>query len=184
MNVHFAKRHLGWTVNEPPYPSASTIPAEFGNCVRRTPNAVALAIGRPDGPPTDKLTYAELDVRAQALARTLVAGGVKPGDRVGVATQRDFDVAIALLGVLMAGGVYVPLDLSYPRQRLVFMQKDSGIGAVVLSSGLDPAFAIDGVRIVEIGASPAPAADGVELRAFDAADAAYVIYSSGSTGEP
>jgi len=184
VNVHFAKRHLGWTVNEPPYPSASTIPAEFGNSVRRTPKAVAVAIGRADGAPTEKLTYAELDVRAQALARTLVAGGVKPGDRVGVATQRDFDVPVALLGVLMAGGVYVPLDLSYPRQRLEFMQKDSGIGAVVLSPGLDPAFAVKGVRVFQIGAEPPPAADAVALPAVDAADPAYLIYTSGSTGEP
>jgi len=182
MNVHFAKRHQGWTVNEPPYPSASTIAAEFGNCVRRTPKAIALAIGCADGVPTETLSYLELDARAQALARTLVAGGVQPGDRVGVATRRDFDVAIALLGVLMAGGVYVPLDLAYPRQRLEFMQKDSGIDTVVLSAGLDPAFALKGVRIVEIGAAPAP--DAVELPSADAADPAYVIYTSGSTGEP
>ena len=182
MNIDIGRRYLGWIAKEAPFPDFSTIALAFRDCAQRTPDAVALAIGRTDGAPAETLTYADLDARAADLARVLVAGGVKPGDRVGVATRRDFDVAIAMLGVLLAGGVYVPLDLSYPRQRLDFMQRDSGLGVVVLSAGLGADFAADGVRIVEIGGSPAP--DAVDLPSVAASDPAYIIYTSGSTGEP
>ena len=182
MKIDLSAGHLGWTAKEAPLPDFSAITVAFQDCVQRTPNAVALALARTVGAPTETLTYADLDARAQDLARLLVTSGVKSGDRVGVATRRDFDVVIAMLGVLMAGGVYVPLDLSYPRQRLDFMQRDSGVRVIALSAGLAPDIASDGVLIVEIGLTPAPA--GVELPYVDAADPAYIIYTSGSTGEP
>ncbi|HEX5377026.1 MAG TPA: amino acid adenylation domain-containing protein, partial [Phenylobacterium sp.] len=175
-------RYLGWTSNETPAPGFPTITAAFGDCARRAPNSLAIALGRTEGVPTETLTYADLETRAQDLARTLVASGVRPGDRVGIATRRDFDVAVAMLGVLLAGGAYVPLDLSYPRQRLQFMQRDSGLRVVVLSPGLNPDFADEGVRVVEIGGSPAD--NAVELPAVGAGDPAYIIYTSGSTGTP
>uniref|UniRef100_UPI00356A8E59 amino acid adenylation domain-containing protein n=1 Tax=Phenylobacterium sp. TaxID=1871053 RepID=UPI00356A8E59 len=182
MNIDIGARYLGWIIREAPSPDFSTIQVAFRDCVRRTPGAIALAIGRTEGPPTDTLTYAELDTRAQRLARALVAGGVKPGDRVGVATKRDFDVAIAMLGVLLAGGVYVPLDPSQPRQRLDFIQNDSGLRVVVQSAGLGSEVAAAGVHVVEIGAPPAPGA--VELPASHASDPAYIVYASGPAGEP
>ncbi|MGH6909711.1 MAG: amino acid adenylation domain-containing protein, partial [Phenylobacterium sp.] len=182
MKIDLSAGYIGWTAKEAPLPDFPAITVAFRDCVRRTPGAVALALARTDGPPSETLTYAELDARAQDLARLLIAAGVKPGDRVGVATRRDFDVVIALLGALMAGGVYVPLDLSYPRQRIDFMQRDSGVRVIALSAGLASEIASEGVGIVEIGAAPTP--DAVDLPNVEAADPAYIIYTSGSTGEP
>jgi amino acid adenylation domain-containing protein len=181
MDINIATQYPGWATNIAPPPPVATITAAFKDCVARTSDAVALAIPGIDGAPAQSLTYAELDAKARETARKLIAHGVRPGDRVGVATRRDFDVGIAMLGVLLAGGVYVPLDLSYPRQRLDFMQKDSGIRVILLSAGLDAGFALNSVGIVEIGG---PAAADVDLPEADAADPAYIIYTSGSTGQP
>ncbi len=182
MKIDLSAGYVGWTAKEAPVPDFSAITVAFRDRARRAPDAVALALARTDGPPTETLTYAGLDARAQDLARQLIADGVRPGDRVGIATRRDFDVAVAMLGVLMAGGVYVPLDLSYPRQRLDFMQRDSGLRFIVQSAGLATDIASDGVRVVEIGAAPAP--QGLELPDLTPGDPAYIIYTSGSTGEP
>lgn len=182
MKIDLSAGHVGWTAKEARLPDFPAITVAFQDCVRRTPDAVAVALARTDSAPTENLTYADLDARAQNLARHLIAQGVKPGDRVGVATRRDFDVVVAMLGVLAAGGVYVPLDLSYPRQRLDFMQRDSGVRVIAMSAGLAPDLASDGVQIVEIGFAPAPA--GLDLPDIAASDPAYVIYTSGSTGEP
>jgi amino acid adenylation domain-containing protein len=173
---------LGWTVGKAPLPRFRTIVDAFHGSRERSGESVAAALGRTDSAPTETLTYAALDARAQDLARVLVASGVKPGDRVGVATRRDLDVPVAMLGVLMAGAAYVPLDLSYPRQRLEFMQRDSGIGVIVLSEGLAWDIAADGVEIVEIGGTPPD--NTAELPEVGADDPAYVIYTSGSTGAP
>jgi amino acid adenylation domain-containing protein len=182
MKIDLSAGYVGWTAKEARQPDFSAITVAFRDCVRRAPNAVALALGRADGAPAETLSYADLDARAKDLARRLITGGVKPGDRVGIASRRDFDVAIAMLGVLLAGGVYVPLDLSYPRQRLEFMQRDSGVRIIALSAGLAPDVASEGVQVIEIGAAPAPA--DVELPDVGPSDPAYIIYTSGSTGEP
>lgn len=181
MNIEVGARHLGWNTNEDG-PNTSAITTVFRECVLRSPNTAALALGHPEGAPTEILTYAELQARAEALASTLLASGVLPGDRVGIATNRDFDVVVAMLAVLMAGGAYVPLDLSYPAPRLDFMQRDSGIGFILLSPGLDTDFLAEGVRAIEIAA--APAASMAKLPNASADDPAYVIYTSGSTGTP
>src|SRR5687767_226713 len=100
MKIDFDTEYIGWTAKEAARPDYSTITSVFRDCARRMPNAVAVAIGRTDCAPTETLTYADLNASAQQLARILIADGVKPGDRVGVATRRDFDVTIAMLGVL------------------------------------------------------------------------------------
>ncbi len=183
MNIVVGQRQLGWFINEPTRPCLSTVCATFTECVQRTPDAVALELGRVDPGPIETLTYAELDLESTRLAHALIAIGVQPGDRVGFATRRDFDVVIAMLGILKAGAVYVPLDLSYPRQRLDFMQRDSGIGVVAVSQGLSTDFASDSVRLIEIGAPPI-LDDNAPLPSVFPSDPAYIIYTSGSTGTP
>lgn len=182
MKIDVSARYLGWTLGKAPLPDFQTIVDAFRGSRGMAGDAVAVALGRADSAPTETLTYAALEAKAQDLARTLVASGVKPGDRVGIATRRDLDVPVAMLGVLMAGAAYVPLDLSYPRQRLEFMQRDSGIGVIVLSKGLASDIAADGVQIVEIGAISPDST--VELPDLSGGDPAYVIYTSGSTGAP
>jgi amino acid adenylation domain-containing protein len=146
----------------------------------RTPEAVAVAgQGR-------SLTYRELDLAAERVARRLAALGVGPESLVGVAMERSPDLLVALLGVLKTGGAYVPLDPSYPEERLAWVLADAGI-AIVLTDGAaagrlprDRAavFALD-----ELAASPGRPAAAERTRA-EADNLAYVIYTSGSTGRP
>lgn len=182
MKIDVSARHLGWISSETAQTDFSTVVEAFRDARERSADAVAVALGRSDSAPAEALTYAELDVRAQQLARTLILSGVKPGDRVGLATRRDFDIAIGMLGILMAGAVYVPLDLAYPRQRLEFMQRDSGIRVIVLSPGLESDFAVAGAQILEIGHGPSD--PFVPLPTVGGEAPAYIIYTSGSTGTP
>ncbi|MFI6028102.1 amino acid adenylation domain-containing protein [Amycolatopsis magusensis] len=153
----------------------TAVPVDTSRCVHElvaaqaaaTPDAVAVTF---DG---ESLTYAELDARANRLAHHLVAEGVGPGVLVGVSLERDLGLPVALLGVLKAGGGYLPLDPDYPEDRLAFMVADSGARVVLTTAGL----AADAERIA---AYPATAPE----TAVTSEDLAYVIYTSGSTGKP
>ncbi len=153
----------------------------------RTPDRVALVSGG------ERWSYGELAARASALAGRLSAAGVGPEVRVGVCLPRGPELVAALLAVLEAGGVYVPLDAAYPEERLAFMLEDSGAPVVVageatrerlpLARLAAPPAVVDPGEAWGCsapgsgpGAGPAPAGDGEAL--------AYVIYTSGSTGRP
>ncbi|MDH2427992.1 amino acid adenylation domain-containing protein [Sphaerisporangium sp. TRM90804] len=145
---------------------------------RRTPHAVAvreLADGAPG------MTFAELDARANRLARALRARGVGPESRVAVLLPRSADLLVAFLAVWKAGGAYVPLDPAFPPARLSFLVQDSAAALVVSGGGLE-------ARAGELGAPVVP----VEVPGDDAAlppaaapgGLCYIIYTSGSTGQP
>src|SRR5215217_5342321 len=104
----------------------------FARLAARAPRAVAVEHeGRA-------LTYAELDARSNQLARHLLSLGLRPEARVGLCVERGLDLVTAMLGVLKAGGVYVPLDPAYPRQRLAFMFEDAGVAVVLTQQLLRP----------------------------------------------
>jgi amino acid adenylation domain-containing protein/non-ribosomal peptide synthase protein (TIGR01720 family) len=142
------------------------------------------------------LTYRQLDRRANQLARHLQRRGVGPEGLVGVAMERSLDLAVALLAVLKAGAAYVPFDPTYPAERLAFMLADSGVRLVLcqqqLAAGL-PATTVETLcvdrgwgdtgEMGDTGAigeiSDAPVDGGAEP-----ANAAYMIYTSGSSGRP
>ncbi|WP_217181559.1 non-ribosomal peptide synthetase [Streptomyces sp. AC495_CC817] len=129
------------------------------------------------------LTYAELAGQVHALTRVLTARGVRPGDLVGVLADRRAALIVALLAVHAAGAAYVPLDPDFPPARLAHVATDAGLAAVVLDPDLAdrlPAGA-PGTRIPLTGLEPAARPDPVACRDTDLA---YVLYTSGSTGEP
>jgi len=148
--------------------------------------------GSADGVAT--VTRGELAERSARVARRLRALGVGPEVPVGVFLERSPELVVALLGVLRAGGAYVPMDPAYPRERLATMIEDSRMPLVVTGAGLGERLpAGSGVRTVEIDAlESVPAAeDGTALAGLEEGgppvgpDAlAYVIYTSGSTGRP
>ncbi|HEV2736542.1 MAG TPA: condensation domain-containing protein, partial [Longimicrobiaceae bacterium] len=111
-------------------PDGSCIHDLFAAQVERTPEAAALAWG------AERLTYAQLDARANRLANRLRRRGVGPEVRVGLCVERGPELVVGLLGVLKAGGAYVPLDPAYPRERLGRMLEDAGIGLVITASAL------------------------------------------------
>ncbi|MFF4097779.1 amino acid adenylation domain-containing protein, partial [Streptomyces sp. NPDC001834] len=145
----------------------------FGRRVLATPGAVAVRCGDV------VLTYAELDVASDRLARVLVERGVAAESRVGLLLERSVDVVVAMLGVLKAGGVYVPVHGSYPEERVRQVLGRAGAGLVLTDRGSAevggvPALAVD-VEPVGVAGLPAVIPSG---------SLAYVMFTSGSTGVP
>ncbi|WP_374567988.1 amino acid adenylation domain-containing protein [Ideonella sp.] len=155
---------------------------------RRTPQRTALVAG------AQTLSYAELDTRAERLAAALRERGVGRGHRVGVCLERDANLLAVVLGVLKAGAAYVPLDPSFPRERLSFMAQDAQLTLLVSTAALAGTFGLPRERQLLLDADApriddAPAtrltANAAENAAMGCADdPAYVIYTSGSTGQP
>ncbi|MFF1647619.1 amino acid adenylation domain-containing protein [Streptomyces sp. NPDC058240] len=154
---------------------------EFAAWVIRKPDAEALVCR------DRSLSYADLDRQANRLAHALIERGVRPQDPVAVLLGRDVEMTVALFGVAKAGAVYVPMDASYPRERLAYMFDDIAPAAAV-TTGAEPP--VDhGIPILRLGdpatLASAPDTDPAEARARLTEDAlAYVIYTSGTTGRP
>lgn len=134
-----------------------------------------------------QLTYRELNERANQLAHYLRKLGVGPGVLVGICLERSFEMIIGLLGILKAGGVYVPLDPTYPRDRLAFMLEDTQAPLLLTQQRLVPDIPNHNARVVCIDADWQSIAQENRLNpavAVEPAAAAYAIYTSGSTGKP
>ncbi|WP_438485388.1 non-ribosomal peptide synthase/polyketide synthase [Streptomyces sp. S186] len=150
----------------------------FAEWVARAPEALAMVCGG------ERVTYAELDARANRLAHALLDRGIGAGDRVGVCLPRGTEPVVALLGVLKAGAAAVPLDPDYPRERLEFMLQDAGVSAVLTDPTTEP--------LMRRAGAPAlvATADALDRPATAPAvpvfpqSPAYVFYTSGSTGRP
>ncbi|NMK49940.1 non-ribosomal peptide synthetase [Achromobacter sp. Bel] len=154
----------------------------------KTPQALALIAG------ADELSYAQLNERANRLAHLLIARGVGADVAVGIALGRGADMIVAMLAVLKAGGVYVPLDPGYPAARLAHMMQDSGLGLVLSQTSVVGRLTLPpGIRCVLVDGAAAAGAPGADLgrqpahnpdRDIHPAQLAYLIYTSGSTGLP
>jgi amino acid adenylation domain-containing protein len=136
------------------------------------------------------LTYGELETRSNQLARRLRAAGVKRDSLVGLCLERTPDLLIGLLGILKAGGGYVPLDPGFPEDRLQFMVEDSGMKLLVVESGLRDRVPAGKVLTLVLDSEWEKIAleSGAPLARDEASatpeSVAYVIYTSGSTGRP
>ncbi|MFP2902228.1 amino acid adenylation domain-containing protein, partial [Corallococcus sp. 4LFB] len=179
-----AERHrvlVEWNATGVPYPRDTAVHALFEAQAARTPDAVAVeSQGRT-------LTYAQLDRRANQLARHLRGSGVKPGARVALFLERSVEQLIAVLGILKAGAAYVPLDTEWPLERLTFLLEDTGAVRVLTLEALGerlPATA-PGVLWMDTQAGLLDAEAGTALPPALGGDAlAYVLYTSGTTGRP
>ncbi|MBK7862454.1 MAG: amino acid adenylation domain-containing protein [Archangiaceae bacterium] len=125
------------------------------------------------------LTYAELDARANHLAHRLVALGVKPDDRVALCLERGLDAMVAVLGILKAGGAYMPLDATWPRERLQFLLEDAACPVLIAR----PHAALPEGRARRIAPEAGTASQPPEVD-LTSENLAYVMYTSGSTGTP
>jgi len=146
--------------------------------VRKTPEAPAVIF------PGGQLSYAQLDARSGRLAARLGARGVAPGSRVAVSVDRSADMAVALLGILKAGGTYVPLDPSYPRERLEYMVADSRAELLVTQPALAAGLSESRLSVVFVEDEEEEATAGRPIFRVDPLDSAYLVYTSGSTGLP
>jgi amino acid adenylation domain-containing protein len=149
--------------------------------VQKTPDAVALVFG------PQRLSYRELNSRANQLARYLRRRGVGPDDLVAIYMDRSLEMIVAILGILKAGGAYLPIDLAYPPDRLAFMLQDSDAKILITQEGLCAQLPPHAAEMIcldrdwqRIGAENA-----VNLPCVTAPhNLAHVIYTSGSTGRP
>ncbi len=171
-----------WNATSPAHPINRCIHQLFEDQVKKTPQALAVVYEN------QQLTYQELNQQANKIAHYLQRFGVKADVPVGICVERSLAAAIAILGTLKAGGVCVPLDPTYPPERLAFMLNDSQ-APVVLSqtrwkSLLDGNFAHRLIVLDEDGDEISKESES-NLQVEVAADnLAYIIYTSGSTGTP
>ncbi|UXY15520.1 amino acid adenylation domain-containing protein [Chitiniphilus purpureus] len=169
-----------WGSNAQDYGAPLPVQRLFEQQAQTRPQATALLFG------DTALSYGELNARANRLAHRLIALGVGPEVRVGIALERSVTLVVSLLAVLKAGGAYVPLDPDYPAERLAYMAADSGIALLLTGPGLAG-------RVVPPAGVPVFEVDGLDLAgepeyepvvALHAEHLAYVIHTSGSTGRP
>src|SRR5271166_428145 len=170
-----------WHGTQTDYPRDRCIHQLFEEQAEETPDAVAVIFGE------ERLTYHELNERANRLAHHLRKLGVGPEVLVGVCVERSLEMIVGLLGILKAGGAYVPLDPEYPQERLTFMIEDGALEVLLIhqaSAGkLEEAAAQRVLLEADHPAIAGQPADNLESGATPESPA-YVIYTSGSTGRP
>nr|VFJ65653.1 MAG: amino acid adenylation domain-containing protein [Candidatus Kentron sp. FW] len=170
-----------WNDTQTPYPTDKCVHELFEEQVTRDPDAVAVVFE------DEKVSYGELNARANRLAHRLRALGVGPEVLVGLLNERSVEMIIGLLGILKAGGAYVPLDPEYPTERLAFMAEDADLKVLLCHGATRERLPKCTARVLDMDAeaqriagedseNPEPLARPNHL--------AYIIYTSGSTGKP
>ena len=170
-----------WNATSANYPRSACIHQLFEAQVERGPDAVAVVYD------DERLTYRELNQRANQLARYLQRLGVGPEMLVGLYVERSPEMIVGILGILKAGGAYMPLDPTYPRERLAFMLQETRVSILLTQERLREGLPEHEVRIVCLDADPdILAQESVEnpISEVAADNLVYVIYTSGSTGRP
>jgi amino acid adenylation domain-containing protein len=170
-----------WNATRTDYPRESCVHQLFEEQAARTPEAVAVVCD------DRQLTYRELNTRANQLAHHLVGLGVGPETLVGICLDRSAELVIGLLAILKAGGAYLPLDPSFPEDRLRYMLEDSRAPVVLTEQRLKSRLGTFGGKFVFVDQDhEAPLEPSAPFRpeAGSADDLMYVIYTSGSTGRP
>jgi non-ribosomal peptide synthetase component F len=163
------------------YPLEACIHQLFEAQVERTPDAIAVVF---EG---EQLTYLQLDQRANQLAHYLQKLGVKPEMLVGICVERSLEMVVGLLGILKAGGAYLPLDPSYPQDRLAFMLEDAQVSVLLTQQKLIAGFSEYKAQRFCLDTDWEVIAQESEEKPVirvTADNLAYTIYTSGSTGKP
>ncbi|RAL25793.1 amino acid adenylation domain-containing protein [Thermoflavimicrobium daqui] len=168
--------------NQADYPKEQTIHKWFEEQVVKTPHQVAVVYK------DDQLTYQELNEQANRLAYVLRQKGTKPDDRIGLMIERSLDMIVGILAILKAGGAYVPIDPQYPVERMRYMLADSGANLILSQSSI-----MEKLNKEELGSVEWLDVQTLDLKEMDVSnlsdvnqstDLAYVMYTSGTTGQP
>ncbi len=160
------------------YPREASIGEVLEEVVERAPGAVAVVGGGRE------VSYGELNERAEKLASRLRARGVGPEQVVGLMVERSVELVEGMVGVVKAGGAYLPLDPKQPRERLEYMLRDAGARVVVTQGEWKGQVEGQGWEVVVLEEEEPEAQGGGEAVEVDARAVAYVMYTSGSTGQP
>ncbi len=168
-----------WNQTQRDYPTGYCLHELFAAQVERTPDAIAVVDAH------HSLTYAELNAQANQLAHYLQSLGVSPDTPVGVCLERTHQLVIGLLGILKAGAAYLPLDPTYPAERLQWMLKDAAVSVLVTQRSLLPQLPDSPAAIVDLETAPLPSQPTTNPKtSLTPTHLAYLIYTSGSTGVP
>ncbi|MFC5703038.1 amino acid adenylation domain-containing protein, partial [Cohnella faecalis] len=161
------------------YPESQTIHGLFEEQVKKTPDHTAVVLE------SESLTYAELNGRANQLARVLRGKGVGADRIVGILAERSLEMIVGILGILKAGGAYLPIDPDYPAERIGYMLEDSGADILLTQKRLEAQTMGFAGEVLPVDDERLYAGDNTDLdHTGSSKDLAYVIYTSGSTGRP
>jgi len=168
-----------WNDTARDYDLGTGLPALIAAQARRTPENIAAECAG------EALDYATFERRTHALALALARRGIGRGDLVGVYVPRSLDMLVAVLGVLKSGAAYVPLDPEFPQERLGYMAGHADLRYLLVTPGLHPPPELtEGRSCLVVGELAAEPADGQPLPPVRGDDLAYVLFTSGSTGQP
>jgi len=181
-----SEKELRWQIEDlndrrRSFPQTRGIHQLFAEQVAATPEAVALEFGKQE------LTYAELNERANQLAGYLISRGVGTESVVGIMMERSPDMIVSLLGVLKAGGAYLPLDPDYPQERLGFLLEDAAVRTVLTQSTLFSRLPQNEAEVICLDETWTRISNGSKedpATPVFADNLAYITYTSGSTGQP
>ena len=174
-----------WNNTQKDYPNELCFHQLFEQQVKKTPDAIAVVFEQ------ETLTYRELNEKANQLAQYLQNLGVKSESIIGIYLERSLEMVITLLGILKSGSVYVPLDPTYPRERITFMLEDSGCSILITQEKFLTTLPHHSAKIICVDKDweiiqpvgvwkPNP----ISPNPTDKDNLAYIIYTSGSTGQP
>ncbi len=172
---------VGWNQTARDYPADKTIHGLFEEQAANTPAAIAVEHGR------ERVTYADLSRRADALAAEIQKNGGGLETPVGIYVERSVDMVVAVLGTLKAGGFYIPLDPAFPKDRLAYMVADAQIPILITQSRLTSELPEHQAKVIHVDkiAQSASAGNGrTSASQGQSTNLAYVLFTSGSTGRP
>ncbi|MBW4677354.1 MAG: amino acid adenylation domain-containing protein [Desmonostoc geniculatum HA4340-LM1] len=172
---------MEWNTIQADYQNDFCLHQQFELQVARTPEAVAVVFEQ------ERLTYRELNTKANQLAHYLQALGVKPEVLVGIYLERSVDMVVSILGILKAGGAYVPLDPTYPQERLGFILDDAQVWVLLTKEKLLAGLSEHQAQVVCLdkdGEILSQQRVDNPVSEVTTNNLAYVIYTSGSTGKP
>jgi len=172
---------VGWNDTQTPLPQKQSIQQLFEEQVEHSSESVAVIHKE------QQFTYGDLNQRANQLAHYLRALGVTPETLVGICVERSLDMVVGLLGILKAGGVYVPLDVTYPKERLAYILSDAYVPAILTQERLIQAIPTTDAKVVLLDSDWSVISKKSKenlITSITADNLAYVTYTSGSTGRP
>lgn len=175
-----AKLTREWADGKADY-ARQSLPDRFREIAEDAPDRVCAVVG------ARQVTYGWLDRRSDQLARHLLTLGVKPGARVGLFLERGIEMLVCHLGVAKAGAVYVPVEIDQPAERIEFHERDASMALWLVDDGLAERLPDSGVpklRMAELDARLDQESNGSALPEVRPDQLAYLMYTSGSTGEP